>query len=97
MNPLLERPNIYNTCSNEYIEAGDPFTVCVIEMGRHHKVRIPKEHRLCSCGDVEDEEHFIMTCHQYSHIRNGYFPTPTSFDDPRTAMYIFKVSEERKL
>ena len=106
MNPLLERPNIYNTYVPMNVLRLVTRLRCVshsleIEMGRHHKVRIPREHRLCSCGDVEDEEHFIMNCHQYSHIRNEYFPTPTTIEDrldnPRTAVYIHQLFGQRKL
>ncbi len=106
MNPLLERPHIYNT----YVPMNALQLVtrlrCIthsleIETGRHHKVRIPRECRLCSCGEVEDEEHFLMNCHQYSHIRTKYFPTPTTIearlDDPQTANYIQQLFEERKL
>ena len=75
INPMLERPNIYS----EYAPMNALQLVtrfrCIthsleIETGRHHKVPIPRENRLCSCGAVEDEEHFIMNCHQYSHIRS---------------------------
>ena len=34
-----------------------------IEIGRHHKPKIPVKDRLCHmCGVVEDEYHFVMFC-----------------------------------
>ena len=43
-----------------------------IELGRQNKNVVPKEERLCSCGDIEDEKHFISSCHHYSHIYVKY-------------------------
>ena len=41
-----------------------------IELGRQQK-NVPRTERLCTCGNVEDEKHFIQT-HLYSHIREQY-------------------------
>ena len=106
MNPRLERPNIYN----KYIPMNCLQIVsrlrCVahsleIETGRHKKVSVPRESRLCICGEVEDEEHFLMNCHLYSHVRTKYFPSPTTLearlDDEKTARYVEELFEVRKL
>ena len=76
INPLLERPSVYNRFIPTYKLHYASQLRCIsheleIEIGRYS--RTPREERLCSCGEVEDEEHFILYCHQYTHIRNKYF------------------------
>ena len=61
INPTLSRPNIYNNyCHN-----------LQIELGRHKRPRIPKEERLCLCGDMETEQH-LTTCIKYKHLSDKY-------------------------
>ena len=76
MNILLTRPDIYN----RYIPTHKLNNVvrlrCVthnlaIESGRHQGKS--REERLCTCGHIEDEGHFLLRCHQYTHIRQKYF------------------------
>ena len=106
MNPLLERPYSYN----HYVPMNALKLVsrlrCVahsleIETGRHHNVTIPREHRLCSCGEVEDEEHFLMNCHHYSHIRKEYFLPETTIEErlnhANTAKYVKELFQAREL
>lgn len=105
VNPLLVRPSVYN----RYVRTDKLHLVtrirCIshsleIELGRHHKVPIPRECRLCSCGEVEDEEHFLTSCHQYTHIRNEMFPTTTLhelLDHPKTPDYVYELTKLRKL
>ena len=77
MNPSLCRPNLYN----RYI----PFhKLCLvirlrtvshdleIERARHMQHHIPQEERLCSCGEMEDEKHFLLHCNHYTHVRHKY-------------------------
>ena len=45
-----------------------------IETGRYHKNRKKVEQRICNIcnsGDVEDEEHFLMTCATFSTEREA--------------------------
>ena len=53
-------------CSNHPLE---------IEKGRHKNPIIPRQERFCKlCYDqvVEDEDHFILRCITYSHLRDHY-------------------------
>ena len=53
-------------CSNPPLE---------IENGRHKNPIIPRQERFCKlCYDqvVEDEDHFILRCTTYSHLRDHY-------------------------
>ena len=53
-------------CSNHPLE---------IEKGRHKNPKTPRQERLCKlCYDqvVEDEDHFLLRCTTYSHLRDHY-------------------------
>ena len=43
-----------------------------IEVGRHGRYRKSVEDRLCHCSEIETEEHFLLNCHSYIHIRQKY-------------------------
>ena len=84
INPLLERPSVYNRFIPTYKLHYASQLRCIsheleIEIGRYS--RTPREERLCSCGEVEDEEHFILHCHQYTHIRNKYFDENATYHE----------------
>ena len=106
MNPSLIRPDIYNQYSPvhklQYVTrlrtvAHD----LAIETGRHHQQRLPREERLCSCGEVEDETHFVLRCHHYSHIRQKYFEHDVSLEEvlncESTIDYVHELFEYRKI
>ena len=42
----------------------------MIEKGRWS--RLPRERRLCECGEIQTEEHVIKDCTLINHIRNRY-------------------------
>ena len=48
-----------------------------VEKGRHHRPKpIPLEERvckMCNCGSVEDEIHFLMGCNLYDDLREPLF------------------------
>ena len=54
-----------------------------IEIGRYSKPRKTplndRKCRQCNSGDIEDEEHFILFCNQYSEERNNLFTKLNSF------------------
>ena len=67
MNPTLSKPAIYSA----YIPTMKIQNVTrirmishslQIELGRHKRPTVPKNERLCSCGDIESEEHFLLKC-----------------------------------
>lgn len=108
INPTLQRPDIYNT----YIPTFKLHKVTqlrlvshtlAIETGRNRRIPVPRENRLCSCGLIEDEQHFLLKCHHYSHIRNNYPQVNTTndiyqiLDNKFTANYISELWECRKL
>ena len=72
-----------------------------VETGRHFHVVIPRDQRLCSCGEMEDEIHFILHCPHYSHIRKKYFDSETSIsvmlDNSVTPDFIQELTKLRKL
>ena len=46
-----------------------------IEKGRQKNTKIPREERLCELCDtmeIEDEDHFLIKCKTYSHLRDHY-------------------------
>ena len=106
MNPQLMRPEIYN----EYVPTFKLQSVLrirlishnlAIETGKFSKNETPRSERLCSCGEMEDEKHFLLSCHQYSHIRKKYLQPGMSIadimDSRYTPNYIYELTECRKL
>ena len=106
MNPSLTRPNVYN----RYIPAHK--LLCVtrlrmvshnlkIETGRHFKFVIPREERLCSCEEVEDEKHFVLHCCHYTHIREKYFennlPFHIQLDSFQTPDFLHELTKCRDI
>ena len=70
-----------------------------IEMGR--RTRTPREKRKCVCGDVEDEEHFILQCSLYTDIRRKHridMNTNIShvLDDESALEYLKQLYDRRK-
>lgn len=43
-----------------------------IELGRYGRQRKPVEERLCHFGQIETEEHFLLSCSSYIHVRQKY-------------------------
>ena len=104
INPSLTRPTLYNN----YIPTNKLHAVSrlrmishdlAVETGRHF--HLPRCDRLCSCGEMEDEIHFVRQCHHYSHIRQKHFDPDTEIsimlDCPSTANFIDEITELRKL
>ena len=57
-------------CSDHHLE---------IERGRH--MNIPRHERLCkTCGvtEIESEEHFLIHCNKFNHLRMKHHIEPTS-------------------
>ena len=73
-----------------------------IEIGRQRPTK-PREERLCTCGEVEDENHFLKHCHQYNHVREKYKETLDGdtisriLDGTYSADYIHHLNETKKL
>ena len=107
MNPLLKRPDLYDsyiqTYKLNYVTRLRSISHNLsIETGRHCLQKTPREERLCKCGLVEDETHFVLICHQYSHIRRKYFngdmiSLEEALDKPWTGDFIYELFECRKL
>lgn len=107
MNPSLMRPNVYNRYVPTYKLSLVSRLRMVshdlqVEKGRRQKNRIPKEQRLCSCGEIEDEKHFIMNCSNYSHIRHKYTELQTltfheQLDNLRTPELIHELYQCRDI
>ena len=76
-NPTLTRPKIYS----KYVPTVKLHKTTQlrlvshnlqIELGRHRRPVVLREERLCTCGAVETECHFLFECMQYYHIRCKY-------------------------
>ena len=77
LNPTLRRPDIYTSIPPTYKLHHVTRVRMIshslqIELGRHRRPVIPRDERLCECGEVETEEHFTRFCNQYTHIRHKY-------------------------
>ena len=75
INPNLEIPTIYdNLKTQNEVELIAKLRTSShnlkVESGR--KSRIPRELRLCTCGKIEDETHFLLSCVKYQHLRLKY-------------------------
>ena len=77
-----------------------------IEKGRHKNPKTPREERLCKLCDeniVEDENHFLLNCTTYTHLRNHYdmnflnLPDMLNMDDQhQLAQYLLSAFELRQ-
>lgn len=46
----------------------------LIEKGRYSRPKTPRNQRLCTnCNEVEDEQHFLLFCKKYDHLRTTLF------------------------
>ena len=77
LNPNLQRPGIYTHVAPTYKLHHVTRIRMIshslqIELGRHKRPPMPMDERLCTCGEIETEEHFTRKCHLYSHIRHNY-------------------------
>ena len=73
-----------------------------IELGRQKRPKIPESERLCKCGEVETEDHFLRKCNMYTHIRHKYNiiqETELSYilDNNSTYNYITELHECREI
>ena len=107
MNPSLCRPNIYN----RYVPTHKLLLVTrlrtvshdlQIERARHMQHHIPQDQRLCSCGEMEDEKHFIEHCNNFTHVRQKYedlqqLPFHEKLDNISTPNYIYDLKKCRDI
>ena len=77
MNPDLVSPDIYRT--SDFIPDHCRITFTRLRFGSHRlKVetgrwsRIPRERRLCPCGQVQDECHVLLDCSLLNNLRNEF-------------------------
>ena len=106
MNPNLSRPHIYNRCIPTFklLLVTRLRTVShnlEIERARHTPRHVPQEERLCSCGQMEDEKHYIQVCSQYTHIREKFhlqqLPFHQQLDDIDTTDFVYELSKCRDI
>ena len=78
INPSLEKSNIYSRIdiSAFYLQKVTKLRTVnhslAIEVGRYGRNPKPKDQRLCHCNEVETEDHFLLKCPLYEHIRRKY-------------------------
>ena len=77
LNPELLSPQIYS--GQETVPEHHRIIYTRIRLGSHRlKIetgrwsRIPRERRLCTCGDVQDEEHVLLKCPLVTYIRRDF-------------------------
>ena len=107
MNPSLQRPSLYDRYIPTYkLQSVSRIRMVShnlqIEKGRHRNPPKPVNDRLCSCGQVEDESHFIQHCTHYTHIRRKYvelehLPLYEQLDNIKTADFVDELFRCRKL
>ena len=106
MNPTLSRPDIYNRCIPSYkllpvIRLRTVSHDLEIERARLKPHHIPQEQRLCSCGEMETEQHYVQHCNQYTHIRDKFdvqeLPFPEQLDNIDTPDFIYELSKCRNI
>ena len=73
-----------------------------IEIGRHGRNRKPVDDRLCHGGEIETEEHFLLFCFAYIHIRQKYnitddYTLVTTFNKIDIADYVSELHNVRLL
>ena len=73
-----------------------------IELERQKRPKTPESERLCKCGEVETEDHFLRKCNMYTHIRHKYdivHETELSYilDNNSTYNYITELHECREI
>ena len=106
-NPSLCRPNIYDRYipSHKLIPVIRLRTIShdlEIERARLMKHHVPRDQRLCSCGGVEDERHFVLHCSNYTHIRQKYsditfLPFHEQLNNISTPDFIHDLNQNRDL
>ena len=69
-----------------------------IEIGRRNNTA--REHRVCHCQQIEDEEHFILHCESYIDIRlqfiiQGQLSLETILNDKQYVPYIVELYKRR--
>lgn len=104
INPHLESPSLYNTIYGEKNVSTIAKLRTIthnlqIDMGR--RTATPRENRKCHCGDVEDEDHFLLRCDAYQNIRRKYsiFNTTISaiLNNSDLLPYIIELYKERSI
>ena len=72
-----------------------------IETGRHKRPVLPRKERLCICGSVETEYHFLFECHMYYHIRAKYsihdYNLGNALNESFTCDYVHDLIQCRKI
>ena len=107
VNPNLERSKIYerNVSTSKLQKVIRLRTIShslEIETGRHGRRRKTIEERLCHCGEIESEEHFILQCGIYDHVRNKYnindaFEISDILESNNVEKYVNELYETRSL
>ena len=77
MNPTLSRPSIYLFyVPTSMLQKTSQLRLIShnlkIELGRHTRPTTPVDERICFCGGIETETHFILDCELYHHIRDNF-------------------------
>ena len=106
-NPSLKRSHVYtqylSTTKLQMVTKMRTISHSLeIELGRHGRQRKPVEERLCHCGQIETEEHFLLSCSSYIHVRQKYNITNDDtlvmvFERTDVAEYIYDVNKVRSL
>ena len=84
LNPDLKTHHVYNT--KNYVPEIYRVSFTRFRLSSHNlKIetgrwsRVPREARLCACGELQDERHVIVSCPLTAHIRHNY---EVDFDYP---------------
>ena len=105
INPNLTTPEIYKNIKNQHHismigKLRTSSHSLHVEMGR--RSGIAREARLCNCKEgIEDEEHFLLTCRNYTDIRQKHRILHTNInnilENANYTDYIAELYQRRKL
>ena len=77
MNPQLKVHEVYTR--KDYIDERKRILFSKFRLSSHRLkietgrwARLPRENRLCECGNVQDEEHVLLVCEKTVRIRGKY-------------------------
>ena len=102
INPKLETPTVYTTARGHknvsmLAKLRTSSHNLQVEMGR--RTGTLRENRLCRCGEVEDERHFLTECQLYTLVRQKHNITESDasvvLGDGQYVDYIHELYEER--
>ena len=107
MNPTMCKPEMYmkHVAANKMQKTAQLRLIShelEVEVGRRKRPITPREERLCMCGSIEDERHYLFDCVLYYHIRCRYdidrtWSTSEMLSTNFICDYVYELDKCRKI